>query len=1183
MANWTTEQLQAIEARNHTILVSAAAGSGKTTVLIERIVRLLREGFRMDRMLIVTFTRAAAAEMRERLQKRILHEAQVDPQVMGPALDQLEQAEISTIHRFCQRALRDDFQAIGIDPLATICEEQQRRILFEQAYHQAMNELLEDEAQADFQFLACQVDQKEICAWNERLYAFLMSMPHPFSWLQHHADHLCDQPYTDQPWFVPLRKQAGQQLGGIDEILIAERQMLDQPEALTGHMVNWEADMAVHNAFLKKLADHPEELPVLIGTYSLPKLKSVKVPGGKSPAEEEWEKEYKRQREKHKKLVKEIAAALSPNQAVLDHDFPVVQRLLKGMMALAERTHQCFLALKKDANCLDFHDLEQMTLEILENPDLRERIQQSYDHIFVDECQDVSAIQDAILQSVHGPDSCLFMVGDVKQSIYRFRLADPTLFLHRMRTFSRAEDASERAIFLQRNFRSTNNILDATNRVFRKTMKADVTELDYLPEDELIPSMPHAAEPPVYVEILDRGEDGMRSADWLRAQAEHSAKIIRALLQEQYLSNGSPAQYTYRDIVILMPAVSTHGSEVADILQAHGIPVYFDGSDDYFALPEILAVRALLDVLDNPLQDVPLLSVLKMTPFLMTDGDLADIRICKMGRDVPFYEAFETCCEEETSLAERCRIIRQKLNDWRFQSQVARLPDFLWMILRETGLYASAGALPDGELRQANLTLLCQKAADYESQGRTSLHGFIQMMESIHAAGDMTSAKILGEDENLVRIMTMHKSKGLEFPAVILIGLEDDLHKHAAKGIQLSSGLGVCVPYYNRDLNVSRETILNQALGLQTKLDEKAERARLLYVAMTRAKQRLYLVGGMDGKPDISWKLRDSAYRVSEAKCMFDWIMQSVLDDVGSIENGVKQAAENLLTDSSTSYPQPVNPWSIRVTSLLKDQTVENYTGINDLWNMLQNVIALPENSVLNAAWEQLKKVRTGKPLKTSVSAMLRQIEDPLPVLEMEETALEKAMPYVSPTQLRLSDAARMPQFMMAQTQMSGAEHGTLVHRALSLMPLEPLRCGSYAEGVQQGLIHLQQMGCLSAEEAAVIRPNMLLGFYQSELGQRMLRSPVIRREWSFTIPLRDSGTLMQGVIDCAFRENDGWILIDYKTDRIDDEAAFIARYERQLALYADAIFHITGAPVHEQHLYSLRLGKSFRVNDDTL
>ena len=1179
MAAWTKEQLQAIEARNHTILVSAAAGSGKTTVLIERIVRLLREGFRMDRMLIVTFTRAAAAEMRERLQKRLIHEAQCDPHVMGPALDQLEQAEICTIHRFCQRVLRDDFQAIGIDPLATICEEQQRRILFENAYHQAMNELLVDETQADFQFLAAQVDQKDICSWNEHLYTFLMSMPRPFEWVKRHTDHLCDLPYTDQPWFAPLKKQALQQLGGLDEILIAERKLFDQPEALAGHMVNWEADMAVHSSFLQKLTENSADLPSLIKFYSLPRQKPVKVPGGKSPAEEEWEKKYKDLREKHKKLIKEIAAALSPDVPILDHDFPVVQRLLRGLITLAERTHQCFLALKKEANCLDFHDLEQMTLEILENADLRDRIQQSYDHIFVDECQDVSAIQDAILQSVHGESSCLFMVGDVKQSIYRFRLADPTLFLHRMRTFSHEDDAHEQAIFLQRNFRSTGNILDATNRVFRKTMKADVTELDYLPEDELIPGRTEAFEPPVYVEILDRGEDGMRAPDWLKAQAEHAVRLIHELLQQCYLENDIKKPYTYRDIVILMPAVSTHGSEVADILQSHGIPVYFDGSDDYFALPEILAVRALLDVLDNPLQDVPLLSVLKMTPFLMTDGDLADIRICKMGRDVPFYEAFAACCEAETPLAERCRAIRAQLDQWRFQSQVTRLPDFLWMLLRETGMYASSGALPDGELRQANLTLLCQKAADYESQGGTTLHGFIQTLDNTRAAGDMTSAKILGEDENLVRIMTMHKSKGLEFPAVILLGLEDALHKHTAKGVQMSSRLGVCVPYYNRDLNVSRETVLNQALGLQTRLDEKAERARLLYVAMTRAKQRLYLVGGMDGQPTGNWLLRDSAFRVSEAKCMFDWIMQSVLDDVGSIENSVKQAVNNLLTASSTSYPQAPNPWHIRVTSLLDNAAVENSGEMNDLWHLLQDVITLPENTSLNASWNHLYDARPGTPLKTSVSAMLRQLEDPLPVLETEETAAEKAMPYVPPTQLRLSDAARMPQFMMTPTQMSGAEHGTLVHRVLSLMPLDLLKSGSYAESVQQGLIRLKQMGSLSEEEAAVIRPNMLLGFYQSELGQRMLHSSTIRREWSFTIPLQDSGTLMQGVIDCAFRENDGWILVDYKTDRIDDETAFISRYQRQLALYADAVSRITGVPVLEQHLYSLRLGKSFRVN----
>lgn len=1166
MPQWTREQLQAIQARNHTILVSAAAGSGKTAVLVERIVTLLREGYRMDRMLIVTFTRAAAAEMRQRLQTRLLHEAKQDPGVMGPALDQLEQAEISTIHRFCQRVLRDDFQAVGVDPMATVCEEQQRRALFDQAYEHAMNELLEDQAEESFQFLVRQVDLRDIAAWNEKLHTFLMSMPHPFDWAREKISRICDAPYQQQAWFRPLSDQAVQQLEGLHEILRAERRMLDMPEALTGHMVNWEADAAVHSAFMEKVRENPENLPSLINTYTLPRLKSVKIPGGKSPAEEEWEKEYKKLRDQHKKMVKEIAAVICPDEAALAHDLPIVQRLLQGLLTLTERTHAHFLQLKRDANVLDFHDLEQMTLEILENEALRERIQGAYDHIFVDECQDVSAIQDAILQAAHGEHSCMFMVGDVKQSIYRFRLADPTLFLQRMRTYSREEDARERAIFLQRNFRSTASVLEATNDVFRRTMKASVTELDYLPEDELIPGRVAAHHPPVQVELLDRGTDGMRAAEWIRAQGEHAAKLIQELLHTKMDETDDARCFTYRDIVILMPAVRTHGSEMAEILQSHGIPVYFDGSDDYFALPEILAMRALLDVIDNPLQDIQLLSVLKMTPFLFTDGDLADIRLCKTGRDVPYYEAFSACQQGETVLSERCRQVQHQIDEWRFAAQTMRLPDFVWMLLRETGMFASAGALPDGELRQANLTLLCQKAADYEAQGGLTLHGFLQTLESIRMSGDMTSAKVLGEEENLVRIMTIHKSKGLEFPAVIVLGMEDALHHRASKGVRVSPRLGVCVPYYNRELNVSRETLLDQAFALQSKLDEKAERARLLYVAMTRARDRLYLVGGMDGKPDPVWQLDDSAFRVGEANCMFDWVMQAVTD-----------VYEKLPTGQSTGYPQAGNRWFIRVSDISGNFPVENFASVDNVWRMLQETISMPQDEALTAAWASLDAPRPSAPLKTSVSAMLRQMEDALPTTATEETMQDKAAPYVPPTQLRLSDTARMPQFLLTEKQISGAERGTLVHRALSLMPLEKLQSGSLADGVREGLDRLRAMGCFTDEEAAVIRPNLLLGYYQSELGQRMLRSKIVRREWSFTMPI-EGGTLMQGVIDCAFMEDGAWVLVDYKTDYIDDEQAFINRYARQLALYADAIEKITGKPVRERYLYALRAGGEYEL-----
>ena len=1170
MPQWTHEQRLAIEARNHTILVSAAAGSGKTAVLVERIITLLREGYRMDRMMIVTFTRAAAAEMRERLAARIFEEAKLDPVRMGPALDQLEQADISTIHSFCQRVLREDFQAVGLDPLATVCEEQTRRVLFDQAYELAMNELLEDESAESFRFFASQVDLKDVKAWNERLHTFLMALPHPFAWAKEKISHLCDQPFTAQSWYAPLRDLAMQQLQGLREILRAERRMLDQPEALTGHMVNWEIDCAVHEKFMAALEENPADMAAIIRSYQLPRAKSVKVPGGKTDAEEEWEKEYKKLRQQHKDMIAEVTSFICPNEESLAHDLPVVKRLAEGLIALTERCHEHFLALKREANVVDFHDLEQMTLEILENPALRERIQHAYDHIFVDECQDVSAIQDAIIQAAHGENCCLFMVGDVKQSIYRFRLADPTLFLHRMRTYPQDESAPERAIFLQKNFRSTETVLEATNRVFRRTMRADVTELDYLPEDELILGRSASDSPPVYVEVLNRGPEGVKASEWLQAQADHTAKIIRELLTEPYTDGNDVRRYTYRDIVILMPAVRTHGKQLADMLQAHGIPVYFDGSDDYFALPEILAMRALLDVIDNPMQDIPLLTVLKMTPFLMTDGDLADIRLCKTGRGVPFYEAFEACMEGETPLSVRCRAVRAQIETWRFAAQVMRLPDLLWKLERETGLYASGGALPEGELRQANMTLLCQKAADYEAQGGMTLHGFLQTLDSIRAAGDMTSAKILGEDENLVRIMTIHKSKGLQFPAVIMLGMEDPLHHKGGKGVQTSSKLGVCVPYYNRDINVSRETLMSDAFALTTQLDEKAERARLLYVAMTRAKERLYIVGGMDGKADPTWLLDDSSFRVGEAKCMFDWVMQAVTDEY-----------EKKPTTLSTGYPQAGSPWFIRVSDISGDFLVDNFAHRDGLWNMLQEVVALPQSPELDEKWSRMYEKTTSAPLKTSVSAMLRSAEDTLPSTETEETVKDKAAPYIPPTQLRLSDAARMPQFMLGEKETTGAERGTLVHRALSLLPLEWLRDGGMADGVRRGLDRLIDMGCFTPDEAALIRPNMLLGYFQSDIGRRMLTSDTIRREWSFTLPL-PGGTLMQGVIDCAFREDGGWILVDYKTDFIRDENEFTARYQRQLALYADAIASITGLPVLEQHLYALSINRDFRVNEST-
>ena len=1153
---WTREQQRAIEARNHTILVSAAAGSGKTAVLVERIVTLLKEGNRLNRMLIVTFTRAAAAEMRQRLNERLLKEAAADPEIMGRALDDLESAEISTIHSFCQKVLKNNFQAVGIDPLSRIAEEKQTDVLFEQAFKDAMNEKLEDEADADFQAFAEAFTQRDIQDMTLRLHKFLMSMHRPFDWLDQHIDQMTVRPWREHPWYQ--EDQARMLLSGIELKLKIQQRMFSETNAVSALMDTWNKDYQAY----REIRDAGKHFGKMIASYDMVRAAICR---GLSPEQKEWQKQYKAVRDEIKQNYKLIQELLRVDEEKLYREFGQIQQHMKGFASLMKRLHQRYGEYKQQLSYLDFNDLEQMTMAVLEQEEYREAMQAEYDHIFVDECQDVSAIQDAILQSIHGEHNCMFMVGDVKQSIYRFRNAEPTLFLHRMLTYSDDEYAREHRILLQKNFRSRPNVLEATNMVFRTLMRRDVTELDYTASEELIPGRVTENDPPVELHLIPSGKIDKQTEIAMEAQV--IAERIRQLLTERFDDKGVMRHYQYKDIVILLPKVAGEGSAMAQLLEEQGVPVYFDGAESYFNLAEVQAMTALLQVLDNPRQDVALMATLKMTPFHMSDGDLAEIRLCKTGRDVPFHEAFYACCEGDSPLAERCRVSRETLAAWRFRADTMHLPDFLWYLVRETGYYASCGALPEGELRQANLRMLCQRAAEYESSGEFTLSGFLQQIEQQRQSGDDRAAKTLGENENLVRIMTIHKSKGLEFPAVFCARLSNKLHLTQRSGLMMHSQLGVCLPYVNRSMNIRRETMADKAFQYSKKLNEKAERARLLYVGMTRAREQLILVGHVPEELSSSvWNEGGSAYGVWDADSMMDWIMQAI----STFDH----------TQLSTTLQQPPTPWKIRVWRNIDPQVVEKEKVIHSMEEWLNTSLSAESGDKLGKVWQGIYNEQLRQPLKTSVTSLAKKnvLGDPLPLTDADEDEESKRQPETIVMPLRLSELPSKPAFM-EEKQLTGAERGTLIHHALSLLDLEQLKNVPDLEtAIREQIEDMTQRGCFTIEEAFLLDVEKMGWYLRSHIGKRMMRSDNVRQEWGFNYRMDEQGTLLQGVIDCAFEEDGCWVVVDYKTDHIVDEEAFIQRYTMQLNWYARALEAITGKKVSEMWLYALSRGKAYPV-----
>lgn len=1167
MPKWTKEQQQAIDARNHTILVSAAAGSGKTAVLIERIVSLVREGYRLNRMLIVTFTKAAAGEMRQRLNERLTREAAHDPEVMGQALDDLEGTDISTIHAFCQRVIRTDFQAVGIDPLARVCDDQQRQTLFDEAYKEALNALL-DEPSPDSDLLALvqAFSQRELAEMTADLYGFLMSMPMPFRWL---ADRIGEQgdlsSFKSQRWYQVLVNKTRLEVTGMEEYLRVQAGMFRDVDAVPGLQITYDKDRQVIERLAADCGESDDAMLEALAQVSFAAAaRTTKLTEGQTA----WKERYYDVRNSMKKAITETKASMQLDEEQSAQDMAKILSFLRGLALLVQRVHGCFVVAKNIQNVIDFSDMEQMTLEILQQDSYREELQKEYDHIFVDECQDVSGVQDAIVQQIHGPDSCLFMVGDVKQSIYRFRLADPTLFLGRMRTFSDAEDAAERRIFLQKNFRSRANVLDASNRVFRSAMQRNVTELDYLKEDELIPGRETQNDPAVEVRLV-RQKEGGRGEECLAAETAAVVKRIRELLETRFMDGEQERTYQYRDMVILLAKASGVGARLAELLEQAGVPVYFDGKDDYYGLPEIRNVKALMAVLDNPMQDVPLLTVLKMIPFDLTDSELAEIRICRTGRDVPFYEAFEAACDTEGGIGDKCRSIRARMAEWRFLRETMRLSDFVWHVIQSSGYYAACGAYPEGELRQANLRLFCQKAAEYEANFDGSLSGFLNMIDMQIRTEDSRSAKMLGESENLVRIMTMHKSKGLEFPVVFCMRLTSGMFGPSAGTIRMHNKLGLCLPYVNRELNIRRDHPAAAAFKHQQRLDEMAERCRQLYVAMTRAREVLILTGCSEDEGRLCWTLPRGDYRVWKANTMMDWVMQTVMEDLQLQELPEHSAA--------------AGPWLLAreddLPAIEGAARVEN-TGTQD-W--VREVVGVPADMHSAAWWKEIGQIRAVRPLKTSVTSLAKQqvFNDPMPLSDADETMDDKRAGEEITAPLRMSELPSRPAFM-EQKAVTGADRGTVMHHVLSLIDLDAVRGRQGAvlnEALRASMDQLTDMGCLTSEERGMVRMDQITAWFTGPLGQRMLASGLVRREWGFNLRVgRKNDTLLQGIIDCAFMEDGKWILVDYKTDRIESDEAFVQRHAMQLSWYARALEKITGHEVAEMWLYALGKNRAYPV-----
>ena len=1125
---WTESQREAIEARNDSVLVSAAAGSGKTAVLVERVLSLLREGGRIDRMLIVTFTRAAAGEMRERIGRRLEEEGEGSAHLRRQGM-LLSRAMICTLHVFCNRVLREHFEAAGIDPLCRIADEDKLAALRTRALDEIMEEAYAAPGE-DEQALFLQFEDQQITALIDDVYPFLMAQEDPWGWAERQGE---ETPMGK--WLALLYGSCAHHLEGAYELLDEMEKLLQRPDGPSRYAPMFDSDSAI----TAKLMEDAKNGTITGGKTSCDRLSTKKAPANEDPALAE---RYKALRKEWKERVDKARGLLPTDAEQAEKDVRHTLPALRALLGLTKKLHERYFSFKQAKNYLDYNDLEHLTLKALQSPEVRSRVSGQYDALFIDEYQDVSGIQEAILRALHEPGkNTLFMVGDVKQSIYRFRLADPTLFLRKYREYADAKDAPCRRILLQQNFRSDENILLAVNQVFAHAMRERETEIAYDEGAMLRPGGNCAPGAAVEVHLMtaedEAGEGELKQG--YRWEAAFAARRIRELVRTGTVREGeSTRPLQYRDIALLLRSASGRAPYIARALQMAGIPVYSDADAQFFDLPEVVDLMNLLRVIDNPLQDIPLLSALRCPCFGFAEEELARIRLVERTPGTPFSFAFRKMLEKEGPLAEKARTVWETLGRWRFLAANLPVDSLIWRVLSESGLYMRAGAMEDGELRQANLRLLAERAQG--ESAREGLSAFLRETGRLHGSDDSKTAKTLGENENVVRILTLHKSKGLQFPVVIMMETSRAFHKSSGEEslLKMHAAHGAALKYIDGERRVTRDTCALNALGSVSEKEARAEEARLLYVGMTRAQQRLILLGSPRSlaREKEKWARPASAYAAGEAACMLDWVMTGI----GGFVPGQR------VTDNGSVwqlYAQPV--------SEMTAAPVEK---------------AIPVPPLLNAEADETtrarmeRKIVPGPPLKTSVTAIAKRLRDER---DDWESPADKRAPRIEIT---------VPDFIAGQDKPDPARRGTLTHRVLGLIDYAFIRQGKYAEALNA----LREKGLLTEEEQREVRLSWLRGFFDSPLGQRALNAREVRREWAFNY--RAPGrTLVQGVIDLCFREGGGWVLADYKTDNA-TPAELMERYALQLRWYARALEKITGLPVRECVLFSLRAGEALPV-----
>ncbi len=1189
---WTKEQENVINLRNRSLLVSAAAGSGKTAVLVQRIISMVTDEadpIDIDRLLVVTFTNAAASEMRERVGAAIESALEQDPynHHLQRQLTLVHNAQITTIDSFCIRILRDHFHKIDLEPGFRIADEGELKLLREDVCEAVLEEFYE---KADPEFLrfadsySRAKDDLQIKEMVLKLYDYAESYPWPEEWLascvqQYEAENEVE--LEEKPWVQDFLSYMKVRL---TDLICAHEKLLELTQDVDGPYM-YEASIQDDLRQLSVLAEY-EHFSQWQSALSAIKFKNIgsarKYDGSeqKKEAVMSGRDRMKKQVDKWKKTI--FATPLETQLERLKQTSEMVQMLVTVTQAFAKRFYQE----KQLKNMMDFSDVEHNALRVLVDPETKEltetalEYQQQFREVMIDEYQDSNYVQETLLTAVSGVKNGhenLFMVGDVKQSIYRFRLARPELFMEKYEHFS-TEESDRQRIDLHRNFRSRREVVDAVNDIFYPLMVADIGNVGYDAEAALYAG----AEYPAYEDtacckpelLLVPAEGG--STDRREQEAFAVAGRIRQMVDQQKLPG-----LTYKDIVILLRSMSGWAETYQKVFEQEGIPLIVSSKTGYFSATEVQTVLSLLRVLDNPYQDIPLAAVMKSYFGKFSSDELAQIRTEYPG--MLFYQCVEQFAVSELSsqtqhLSEKISAFLEMLQRFRQRIPYTPIHRLLQEILDETGYRNYVTALPAGKQRRANLDMLMEKAVAYEQTSYHGLFHFIRYIDRLMKYDiDYGEAEIISEQENAVRLMSIHKSKGLEFPVVFVCGMGKKFNEQDLNSSMIfHPEFGIGLKWYDCEKRTKANTLIHQIFSMEAKRENLGEELRVLYVALTRAKEKLILAGSCKLPEERQFHGYDRDEKVPfstryDAGCYWDWVLP-VLGMENTAYDYTIWDEEQMLSEQHRQ---------------LHDVAAQH----RNLLEALQNV-SKEEMQKLNDrfGWEY-DWIEEGKhKQKVSVSELKHRAME-----ESSETA-EQTLNMAEPLFPKEIVTPYLPRFMQAAEKNAGALYGTMVHRFLECLDFAELpdfmeeKRGLYF--VKQQIDALCALGRMQEADAKRLNWRQLLGFLQSDTAKRMrmaAQADTLQREKPFvmSVPANlvweesrpEEEVLVQGIIDVFWEEEEGIVLLDYKTDRVDHAKELVRRYKKQLELYADALNRYgDGKPVKEILIYSFALEETIRL-----